>query len=232
MSTPEFDLSLCEEAGLYDSMISRVQQFLSTRLTPLSPVLRSLIHTAYKGKVLRLLKSYHMLDRVETVGEVQRILKEEYKLHVRGEIQGICGEVERVVHDQLLTFERDVEAIIYYFKILGDYHRYKAEAGDLAASAASSEYYLKGIDRAAQLPVHNPTRLSLVLNYAVFLHDISKNWKEAIKLAKEAFDAGIKEVDALPAEEYKEVMELLDLLRDSFKSWKDAQRKHPAVQAA
>ena len=50
----------------------------------------------------------------------------------------------------------------------------------------------------------NPIRLGLALNYSVFHYEIRNEPQEACKLAKEAFDSAIADLDSLPEDSYKD----------------------------
>ena len=64
-----------------------------------------------------------------------------------------------------------------------------------------------------------PLRLGLFLNYAVFYYEIMNDPKQACQLAKEAFDAAIKNLDGLDEGEYKDSTTIMQLLRDNMTMW-------------
>jgi hypothetical protein len=70
---------------------------------------------------------------------------------------------------------------------MGDYFRYVAEVGDgerlEKATERSLEAYNKGIEKAENLSPADPTRLSLLLNYAVFCYENLEQRDQAIEIA-------------------------------------------------
>ena len=65
----------------------------------------------------------------------------------------------------------------------------------------------------------HPIRLGLALNYSVFYYEIIDNRDKACRLAKEAFDDAIADLDTLPAESYKDSTLIMQLLRDNLTLW-------------
>ena len=60
---------------------------------------------------------------------------------------------------------------------------------------------------------------SLALNFSVFHYEIINDHAEACKLAKEAFDNAITELDKLTDENYKDATLIMQLLRDNLTLW-------------
>jgi 14-3-3 protein epsilon len=78
-------------------------------------------------------------------------------------------------------------------------------------------------DAAAQittnLPPTNSTRLGLALNYSVFYYEIMNDYDNACKVAKQAFDDAVAELDILADDTHKESTMILQLLRDNLAMW-------------
>ena len=106
----------------------------------------------------------------------------------------------------------------------GDYFRYLAEfatgpdrlnAGEesLTAYKCASDIALDG------LPPTNPIRLGLALNFSVFYYEILNSPDLACRLAKDAFDNAIAELDTLREDNYKDSTLIMQLLRDNLTLW-------------
>ena len=231
MEACEHRAELCQEIDRFADMILAVRPIIDSSTTALLPAHRNLIHEAYKGHVLALLKQYHRIEKQEGRTWREKYLLVDYLAHIREEVRKTSREILDFIDYKFLVFENSVEGVIFYQKIQGDYYRYMAEAGDSDSSMLSSQSYLKAMDRVSQLPSFHPTRLSLVLNYSVFHHDIKKDLREAIIIAKAGFDMAIKEVHVVEPRLYKEVMEYLDLIRDNVKIWKEERKAKIRTEA-
>jgi hypothetical protein len=61
--------------------------------------------------------------------------------------------------------------------------------------------------------------LSLVLNWSVFYYEILSSPDIACKLAKQAFDNAIADLDGLEEDEYRDSATIMQLLRDNLTLW-------------
>ena len=114
--------------------------------------------------------------------------------------------------------------IVYYRK--GDYHRYLAEftTGDEKQKAADKALtaYKEASDLALGemgLPTTHPIRLGMALNFSVFYYEILNDREKAVKLAKNAFDEAVSELDSLSEDSYKDSTLIMQLLRDNLTLW-------------
>lgn len=106
----------------------------------------------------------------------------------------------------------------------GDYHRYLAEfaTGKDRKKAAEDALvaYKNASDKAmTDLPSTHPIRLGLALNFSVFYYEILNSPDRACRLAKQAFDEAIAELDSLSEESYKDSTLIMQLLRDNLTLW-------------
>merc|ERR1740133_575874 len=108
--------------------------------------------------------------------------------------------------------ERYEEMVEYMRKVAGDStktgHADNAEKSYTDASSVASDL----------APTH-PIRLGLALNFSVFQYEVQSKQQEACKLAKEAFDNAIAELDTLDEESYKDSTLIMQLLRDNLTLW-------------
>jgi 14-3-3 protein epsilon len=113
----------------------------------------------------------------------------------------------------------------------GDYYRYIAEyaSGDqknVAAMQADSSYkeahelaVVKDDSGNDVLSSTNPLRLGLALNYSVFYYEIKQDANKACKMARDAFDEAIADLDDIDDDFYKDATLIMQLLRDNLTLW-------------
>jgi len=83
---------------------------------------------------------------------------------------------------------------------------------------AQDSYKLAG-EAAEHLKTTHPIRLGLALNYSVFYYEILNSPDLACKLAKQAFDNAISDLETLEEEEYRDSATIMQLLRDNLTLW-------------
>ena len=147
----------------------------------------------------------------------------EYKAKVEGEVEASCNEIIGILDKHLIPKAGNADSEVFYLKMKGDYCRYMAECvtGDKNKKIAEKahEAYKKAKEKADSLATTHPIRLGLALNYSVFYYEILNSPEQACKLAKEAFDAGIADLEGLEDEQYKDSATIMQLLRDNLTLW-------------
>jgi len=106
----------------------------------------------------------------------------------------------------------------------GDYYRYIAEFTSDDAKKKAGENARVSYDEAmqaatAELAVTHPIRLGLALNFSVFHYEVLGNPEEACKMARQAFEDAIAELDSVGEESYKDATLIMQLLRDNLTLW-------------
>lgn len=91
----------------------------------------------------------------------------------------------------------------------------KQKASVESAQAA----YNEATTLSADLAPTNPVRLGLALNFSVFKFEILSDYDGACKLAKQAFDDAVAELDNLADDAHKESTMILQFLRDNLALW-------------
>ena len=106
----------------------------------------------------------------------------------------------------------------------GDYYRYIAEYANgaqknLAADQAQQAYEIADdISKNSLSPTH-PIRLGLALNFSVFIYEIRQETAKAVKMARDAFDEAIANLDDVEDDFYKDATLIMQLLRDNLTLW-------------
>jgi hypothetical protein len=185
---------------------------------------RSLLNVGFKNTIGPLRMALRTLETNIEDGNASLLIK--YKRHIEEELEDKCNQIIDLMEKHIMPLVKDCndDKEVFYFKMLGDYYRYLSEfmvGSKLDISVTkSSEYYLKAskiCDNVLELT--NPLRLGLILNYSVFCYEIEKCPEKAIKVAKEAFDKALNDLDTINLESYKDTTLILQLLRDNLTLW-------------
>jgi len=234
---------IAEQAERYDDMANSMKE-VTTLLAEselLSTDERNLLSVAYKNVVGSRRASWRVISSIESkqnADQKKTELAKEYREKIEGELKTICDEVLHLLEQYLIpnsdaekkkdqggegaNKDKGVESLVFYLKMKGDYHRYlaevKAESGSDAPEKAK-DAYAKAMEAAAPLQPTHPIRLGLALNYSVFYYEILNDPESACKLAKQAFDDAIAELDTLKEDSYKDSTLIMQLLRDNLTLW-------------
>jgi len=151
-------------------------------------------------------------------------IAQEYRMIVELELQDICNEILKLLDEHLIQENTPGEGKVFYYKMQGDYYRYIAEFSDGDCKKTSADSAKAAYDKAMEvakkdLPVTHPIRLGLALNFSVFHYEVLNNPDEACKMAREAFEDAIAELDNVSEESYKDSTLIMQLLRDNLTLW-------------
>jgi len=224
-----YNAKLAEQAERYDEMVEEMKKVAQMVDQELSVEERNLLSVAYKNVIGARRASWRIISSIgqkeESKGNeehVQRINK--YRLVVEKELGDICDRILKLLDDYLIPTASTGESKVFYLKMKGDYHRYLAEfkIGDDRKEAAEHTLlaYKAAQDIAlADLAPTHPIRLGLALNFSVFYYEILNSPEEACRLARQAFEDAMAELDNLGEESYKDSTLIMQLLRDNLTLW-------------
>ncbi|XP_073335341.1 14-3-3 protein epsilon [Pagrus major] len=224
-----YQAKLAEQAERYDEMVESMKKVASMDVE-LTVEERNLLSVAYKNVIGARRASWRIISSLEqkeeSKGDKEDKLKmiREYRKTVETELKSICNDILDVLDKHLILAATTGESKVFYYKMKGDYHRYLAEfatGNDRKEAAENSLVAYKAASDIAltELPPTHPIRLGLALNFSVFYYEILNSPDRACKLAKDAFDNAIAELDTLSEESYKDSTLIMQLLRDNLTLW-------------
>ncbi len=234
-----------KQAGRYDDMadyMHEVAKIAKKESKDLSLEERNLLSVAFKNAVNSRRASWKDISKVEDMERAKENKpgiegSKEYKQVIEKELDYWCNKILDVLETNLIIDEQKLESNptmevnyanqVFYHKMKGDYHCYKAEykQGDAKAEAsqAAKDAYETGMKVAEfGLDVTHPIRLGLALNFSVFYYEVLDKPEDACKIARSAYEDAIVEFDTASdsEESYFEDYELIiGLLRDNLILW-------------
>lgn len=227
---------LAEQAGRYDEMAEFMKQavHLSDQLTVEE---RDLLAVAFKNATDSRRASLRILTPVEQK-EIRKGNTEnaedarKYRESVLDELGGLIHTILYLLEHKLIPNASEAESKVFYYKMVGDYHRYYIAEHDLSGSRLSvesdvaREAYENGMAVAANgllgtdgLHVTHPLRLSLALNFSKFCHDVLNRPDMACLMARDAFVAARAELENGSEDSYQDSTTIMQILRDNLKVW-------------
>jgi len=237
---------LAEQAERYEEMVDAMKAIAKVGVG-LTQEERNLLSVAYKNVIgarrasWRIVSSLEVKERekegVEEDEDVDNAsLTKTYRKQIEKELRDICSDILKLLEENLIPScnpsneeesgggNEGNESYVFYYKMKGDYLRYLAEfsTGNDRKEAAENSLvaYKAASDKAGTTlqPTH-PIRLGLALNFSVFYYEILNSPERACRLAKQAFDYAVTELDGLPEENYKDSTLIMQLLRDNLTLW-------------
>ena len=226
---------LAEQCNRFEEMTEFLELMLKSRENELNSDERNLLSIAYKNSItsrrtaLRTIIAYENKEKKKDQSSFLPYIQE-YRKKIEDELTRMCSNVVTVIDTFLLKraiAAGDNEAIVFYWKMKGDYNRYNAEysTGDFKQKVADSALtaYQQASDCAKKLSSIHPIALGLSLNFSVFYYEVINNHEKACEIAKTTLDSANKE---LPQnvdeddEQYRDAISIINLLKENLEMWK------------
>jgi 14-3-3 protein epsilon len=221
---------LAEQCNRYEDMSQFLDEMVAKKSEGLTSDERNLLSIAYKNTIslrrtaLRTLLAYEIKEKKKPESAYLNYIIE-YKVRIENELIDLCLKIIKNIDNFLIPKATDDEARVFYHKMKADYFRYIAEnvEGDKKQtySQSSLKSYEDATAAASNLPIVNPIRLGLALNFSVFHYEVLSNQEVACNIAKETLDAAMKELGNLDAddEENKDAQSIVNLLSENLNMW-------------
>lgn len=210
-------------------MVVYVSAFCRLNEEELTQKERNILNVAYKSVVgarRAAWRTVSIIQRKEKKkGELANVAKGQvYKKILEKELTDTCQEILDLLNTHLLKRTKSAEGLVFLTKMKGDYYRYMSEYShgeqkNQAAQQALNSYEAASTKASESLESTNPIRLGLALNYSVYFYEIKKNAAKACKIAREAFDEAIADLDDVEDRFYKDATLIMQLLRDNLTLW-------------
>ena len=221
---------ISEQAERYEDMVAAMKKVTSFN-EDLSTEERNLLSVAYKNVVGSRRSAWRVIYSLvqKATSDNEKELNENYLKKIEEELSTLCNEVLTLLDGTLIpnaTQSENHESEVFYLKMKGDYYRYLVEArhNEEENKANSKKAYEDATSRSKeQLSSTHPIRLGLALNFSVFYYEIDNNSEEACKLAKDAFDDAIAQLDQVKDDMYKDSTLIMQLLRDNLTLWQSGE---------
>eukprot|EP01130_Rhizamoeba_saxonica_P006259 TRINITY_DN2494_c0_g1_i1.p1 TRINITY_DN2494_c0_g1~~TRINITY_DN2494_c0_g1_i1.p1 ORF type:complete len:238 (-),score=63.94 TRINITY_DN2494_c0_g1_i1:40-753(-) len=219
-----YQAQICEQAERYEDMINAMKSVV-TNVSELTLEERNLLSVAYKNVVGARRASWRVISAIqqkeESRGTEYTSLIYNYLQKIEEELVSYCTEIINLIKENLIKEGEPDETYVFYKKMTGDYYRYLAEfSNDSQYSDEAAKAY--GEAKAAAdkiLATTHPIRLGLALNYSVYWYEIANDPEKACKMAQEAFDSAISDLDELTEDSYKDSTVIMQLLKDNLTLW-------------
>lgn len=217
---------LAEQCTRFEDMIEFLEDMVRTKSEDLSSDERNLLSIAYKNTIslrrqsIRTLLAYEMKEKKKDSSNYLSFIVE-YKKRVETELINLCQKIILSIEKNLVPKASDSEAKVFYHKMTADYYRYMAENVEGDNRKGFGENSLKAYniatENAKNLPVKNPIRLGLALNFSVFYFEVMNDQKMACDIAKEILEL-VKKED-LDDENDADSLSITNLLQENLNMW-------------
>ena len=218
-----------EIAERYDDASKYIEELIKKKKDDLTKDEKNIFYNSFKyiiNSKRGAWRSSSYMEEKELKKPSERItIIKNYKTILEEDIKNLCKNVINLITNFLLTKTILDESKIFYLRMKGDYYRYLCEFKSLNENKnfvdESEKNYKMAVELAQNISWINPVKLSLYLNYSVFIYEIKKDSKKSIQIAKEAVKNAKKFSDKLKEEEDKDAEITIQTLKENINFWEE-----------
>ena len=215
---------LYTKAEEYNKVIEFIEEFI--KLNPkLDKEECDILSTGFKNMITDKRASWFTLNSMERKEKKKKKnTVKEIKNHIENELREICNKLQEIVDKNLIPNNDEVDTLVFLYKLKADYFRYIcefAEGKEYEKNLIEAEkYYKKAFEISEKkLPIINCNRVSVGLNYAIFLYEIKKDKMAGFDLAQNTFKESMKFIDDLEKSKYRDTLLIIQLLKENIIFW-------------
>lgn len=149
----------------------------------------------------------------------------ELKKEAEDEIISIADRLLVIIEKYLIPNAKTDENKVLFLKMKADFYRYKAEITDGKEyeenHKLSESAYSEGYKLSEQLPISNPVRMGLTLNFSVLYYEVKLQRDKALSIAEKAYAESLTIIDELDKTLSKDTLLIIQLLKDNISKWKN-----------
>lgn len=228
-----FEAHLAEELGRYEDMSDFITQIVYIQETTgekeLSEEETVLLSTAFKNSLhskrsaCRILRELRVKLHMTLESDTWSVFKD-VQNKVENDLRAHCSSLLKLLLEILMRRITNPETRVSLLRMQADALRYLCESYSgvrkYKVRSDSNSAYKEGVNLARRdLDPANIARLSIFLNYSIFLKDLMKEGGEALAISREAFRAGVASLDNLGDKEFPDALTLLDAIKQNVVSW-------------
>ena len=218
---------LYEKAERYNDMVNAIKSFIS--LDPcLTQEERMILSAGYKNLLTHKKDSWRLMTTLLKKEDKPNPIEQQYlvesKLTLEKEILALCDDMHFVIDKYLLPNTEDIRAQVFYYKLKGDYHRYRCEylnGSELdKVVQVTQKAYVTAMELAnSAMDIINPIRLGLVLNYCVFQYEIHGKKPQACEMARASLNEVMNYMEEIEKEKMRDTLMLFNILKENLFLW-------------
>jgi len=74
------------------------------------------------------------------------------------------------------------------------------------------------------LKPYSSVKLGLTLNHSVFEHEVMKDTRKALALAKASLELAMNKIEEANEEEYREAKSIMEVIKENMRVWKEQEK--------
>lgn len=225
---------VCHLSGLQEETLKYIEEVISLKNGNINEEEKNLFFSSLKNLINFRRESWRTINALESkeIKNNSNLLSRvsELKLTLTEEIKQYINRGIKLIDDKFLKGDISDELKVIYNKTKGDYIRYiieitpknNEEEINILKEQANENYKI-ALNLSESLGNLSTTKISLILNYSVFLYEVINDYKSAYTLANNTYQTTMKSLndDNYDLSLLKDLNKMLDILKENIIKWSD-----------
>ena len=197
---------MTEQAHKFDDMFGYTKDLIKAKQCDFTVEERNTLAVSFKNLIQ---SDRHAVKQIQEISEFDKFqcfnqVLMTFKKKIQSSLIAKCHNVARICEHECLPLAENSESKVFFLKLMADYNRYAGESYAQSSNEIKMKelnergqtFYQKGIQIACEdLEPCNPHRLSIILNYSIYLREIKQNLVKAILLTQTALQSAMEQID-------------------------------------
>jgi 14-3-3 protein epsilon len=223
-----FLANTCMKFGMYEDACRYADEMVKLRNNEPSEEDCNLVVSCYRFFISEKRTSWRNLSLMDNREQNVKLMNNEIRTTYEDFIIKACERLIALINNFILNKVKTDRNFALFLRVKADHYRYMAEVTynqNLFNNKQNAfELYKQAYELSSKLDILDVVRLSIALNYSVFLYEILHKRLNSIFYAKEALSRALSDLKGFTAEQisderFKESLNIIEILNENVHTW-------------
>jgi 14-3-3 protein epsilon len=220
--------SVCIRFEKYEDAVRYVDEMVKLKESEFSDDERNVIVTSYKYFIAEKRTAWRNMYQIEIKEQNTKLMMNEIKSVYEESIVKSCERFIALITNYIFNNVKTDQNVALFLRVKADHYRYMAEITNAQTlfnnKQSAFQIYKQAYEISNKLDSLDVIKLSIALNYSVFLYEILNKRINAIFYAKEALARALIQLKGFTAEEisdekFRESLNIIEIMNSNVHAW-------------
>jgi 14-3-3 protein epsilon len=220
--------SVCIRFDKYEDAVRYIDEMVKLKEGELTEEERHVVITGYKFFIAEKRTAWRNMFQIEVKEQNTKLMMNEIRAIYEEAIIKSCERFINLVNNYIINTVKSDQNIALFLRVKADHFRYMAEITNAQTlfnnKQSAFHFYKQAYEISNKLDSLDVIKLSIALNYSVFLYEILSKRLNAIFYAKEALARALIQLKGFTAEEisdekFRESLNIVEIMNQNVHAW-------------
>jgi 14-3-3 protein epsilon len=220
--------SVCIKFDKFEDAVRYVDEMVKLKEGELTDDERHVVITGYKYFIAEKRTAWRNMFKIEVKEQNTKLMMNEIRSMYEESIIKSCERFINLINNYIFNNMKSDQNVALFLRVKADHFRYMAEITNAQTlfnnKQSAFHFYKQAYEISNKLDSLDVIKLSIALNYSVFLYEILNKRLNAIFYAKEALTRALIQLKGFTAEEisdekFRESLNIVEIMNQNVHSW-------------